>query len=332
MSLCILNVGEGDTRISFDKDNPEELERSRRIVTDMLRLGYAIIVQVGQKNGKPIYRRAKKFNSERNEYIIEDVPPVPVTSPAIGIARSAGGMSTAANSIEIKNKLEPFDRCAVARNQLRVIAERAGEWAGLPLPIEGIDLVMEPRYPHAPIYQSQPETPDPDAGCVIRNRFYSLLKRGEVLIWQDETGKIDWGVNAKLHHFDYDFLTMTASCAWGLEQEAKAWQLLAELVSHQQLKSYLLTGMFVEQSLRSGVFYFFRKLKPTVAASGADGENVKILAVLCQHAIAYYQGTWAGAMCPTDDVIAALCLMRGDEKMFWKRCNQHRPFQPEAGL
>lgn len=40
----------------------------------------------------------------------------------------------------------------------------------------------------------------------------------------------------------------------------------------------------------------------------------------------------AGAMCPTDDVIAHLSLMRGDEKMFWRRCNQHPAYRPEAGL
>jgi hypothetical protein len=37
-------------------------------------------------------------------------------------------------------------------------------------------------------------------------------------------------------------------------------------------------------------------------------------------------------MCPTDDVIAHLALMRGDEAMFWRRCNQHPPYRPEAGL
>jgi hypothetical protein len=37
-------------------------------------------------------------------------------------------------------------------------------------------------------------------------------------------------------------------------------------------------------------------------------------------------------MCPTDDVIAHLQLMRGDERMFWKRSNQHPSWRPEAGL
>jgi hypothetical protein len=47
---------------------------------------------------------------------------------------------------------------------------------------------------------------------------------------------------------------------------------------------------------------------------------------------AYYAGSWGGAMCPTDDVIAHLTLMRGDEPMFWRRSNQHHPKRHESGL
>ena len=42
--------------------------------------------------------------------------------------------------------------------------------------------------------------------------------------------------------------------------------------------------------------------------------------------------SWAGAMCPTDDVLAHLMLMRGDEAMFWRRANQHAAIDPLAGL
>lgn len=50
------------------------------------------------------------------------------------------------------------------------------------------------------------------------------------------------------------------------------------------------------------------------------------------HPIAYYADSWAGAMCPTDDVIAHLMMMRGDEAMLWKRCNHHPAWHPGAGL
>lgn len=83
--------------------------------------------------------------------------------------------------------------------------------------------------------------------------------------------------------------------------------------------------------------YVFRRLKPTVAMAASPGlpeanRGMKILCSLCQHPIAYYEGSWAGAMVPTDDVIAALAMMRGDEPMFWKRSSQHPPYRPEAGL
>jgi len=59
---------------------------------------------------------------------------------------------------------------------------------------------------------------------------------------------------------------------------------------------------------------------------------VRILACLCAHPIGFYTGSWAGALVPTDDVMAHLLLVRGDEHEFWKQCNQHHPLAPESGL
>lgn len=70
----ILSVGEGDTKLSFDKSNPVERERAKRIVTDMLRRGYAILVQVGGTDLEPLYRRAKEFDPETCEYVIAGGP------------------------------------------------------------------------------------------------------------------------------------------------------------------------------------------------------------------------------------------------------------------
>lgn len=70
----ILNVGEGDTKLTFDKDKPEERKRAARIVADMLKRGYALLVQVGKQDGEPIYRRAKAFDPETCEYIIAGGP------------------------------------------------------------------------------------------------------------------------------------------------------------------------------------------------------------------------------------------------------------------
>lgn len=106
---------------------------------------------------------------------------------------------------------------------------------------------------------------------------------------------------------------------------------LQSLVTPRVFRMYLMTGSFLESSTRSKVMYIFRRLKPTIAMSGRTGQ-LRILASLCMHPIAYYEGSWAGAMCPTDDVLSHLMLMRGDEALYWKRANHHHASRPEAGI
>lgn len=229
--------------------------------------------------------------------------------------------------------LEAFDRYAGFRNALRHIARDKSEWAGIPLPIENQPMVIEPTYPRAAelaaIGQSQGANEKPP-GYKLRNVFWSSHRRGDVIVW-NEHDKLQYGLSHGLHHFTQDISTLGASDAWGIEQESKAIQLLATLVRHRAFKQYLLTGMFIESSERSGVSYCFRKLRPTVAISHRRSQ-LKILCTMCLHPIGYYAGTWAGVMAPTDDVIAHLMLMRADEHMFWKRSNQHAAYRPEAGL
>jgi len=70
--LEILNVQGGDVKITFDKDNVSEAIRARRIVTDMLRRGYALVVEV-DRGGVKAYERVQKFDEARGEYIIADL-------------------------------------------------------------------------------------------------------------------------------------------------------------------------------------------------------------------------------------------------------------------
>lgn len=71
----ILNVGAGDTKLSFDPSNPGEVERAGRIVKDMLRRGFAILIEVGSDDkGRPLYRRASDFDETTAEYIIAGAP------------------------------------------------------------------------------------------------------------------------------------------------------------------------------------------------------------------------------------------------------------------
>lgn len=246
--------------------------------------------------------------------------------------------------------LNEVDGYAGVRNMLRDLSHERGEWAGYPMPMENNPLVVEPTYPNAAGLMTIGHSAESVAelrqevefskGKTIVNRFYSSNKRGDVVVWRDENGKTDWGVHFAIHGVPLQLATLGAADAWGIEQEARAINLLGTLLRHRQFKQYLLTGMFLEKSERSGVHYLFRKLRPTIAASFTAGhpwghmrdDSLKILSALCLHPIAYYEGSWAGAMCPTDDVLAHLMLMRGDEAMFWRRANQHPPWRPEAGL
>jgi hypothetical protein len=66
-SLSILNVYQGDVKISFDTENPAEAIRARRIIKDMMKRGYALLVEVDGK-----YQRALEFDETKGEYIIAD--------------------------------------------------------------------------------------------------------------------------------------------------------------------------------------------------------------------------------------------------------------------
>lgn len=230
--------------------------------------------------------------------------------------------------------IEHLDGMAGLRNGLRQIAADRGDWAGIPMPLSGMPMTVEPTYPKADeLMEMSRDAPNPaDDGWTMVNRWFSHRKRCEIMIGRDPTGKVEWGITGRVHHASMELMTLGASDAWGIEQEARAVQLLGTLVRHRQFKQYLLTGMFLERSARSGVHYMFRKLRPTLAIREIANNDTRILCALCLHPIAYYDGTWAGGMCPTDDVIAHLALMRGDEVMFWRRANQHPPYRPEAGL
>lgn len=219
------------------------------------------------------------------------------------------------------------------RHALSAIAARDNQWAGIPMPLTGERLVVEPSYPHAAELSAIGKNPEPDEddGWTKINEWYDSRWRCKIIVMRGPDGRITWGKLPAFHHLDHDLHTLGCSDAWGLEQEQRALQLLGTITRHRQMKQYVLTGSFLEKSRRSGVMYMFRRLKPTVALS-EHGGKLRILAALCMHPIAYYAGSWAGAMCPTDDVIAHLSLMRGDEAMFWRRANQHPPYLPEAGL
>lgn len=71
--LSVLNVGAGDLKFTFDKGNPIDTDRAKRVICDMLARGYIIFVETGDG-----LRRATGFDPELEVYILSDVPGTPL--------------------------------------------------------------------------------------------------------------------------------------------------------------------------------------------------------------------------------------------------------------
>ena len=119
-SLSVLNVGAGDIKVVFNKDDKGESKRAIRMLSDMQQRGYLIAVELPDGS----YTRAERIDATRGRYVItvpDDVAdpaeaePVAATrkgstkksvvkgkrgrkvsvpiqkARAVGVARSAGG-------------------------------------------------------------------------------------------------------------------------------------------------------------------------------------------------------------------------------------------------
>lgn len=63
----ILNVGAGHNKIKFDPSDPEGMKGAAEVVKDMLKLGYAILIELPDGTTT----RVKGFREDTYEYIIE---------------------------------------------------------------------------------------------------------------------------------------------------------------------------------------------------------------------------------------------------------------------
>ncbi|MGE3278044.1 MAG: hypothetical protein AB7O67_23275 [Vicinamibacterales bacterium] len=225
--------------------------------------------------------------------------------------------------------------------RLSALYVQRSEWCGLPMPIPGLTLTLEPKNPFRDICeqveaaQAEPapaaESDDP---VEVVNVWFSRTLQRDVVIARDRTGVRAYTLGTSVSDRMRAMVqTIGAAAAWHLDTEMTAIDLLATLVKPHIFDSYLMTGMFLETSQRSQVTYVFRRARPTLALRPSlHGGDMVGLCALCLHPIGYYQETFAGSMTPTDDVIAHLMLMRGDEPMFWRRANQHPLWHPTAGL
>lgn len=230
------------------------------------------------------------------------------------------------------------------RQALKRKGAAEGEWAGLPLPSHHCALVMEPRHPYAHMngfkfdqgdsLEDRPVTLSKDLGGEVINEWRHS-SGDTIYVWKRfKDGKSEhMRIPSSFHKLNLMINTMGTICeVFDTHIEVEAHKKLAAMVSDHAYSTYFMTGMFLESSKRSGVTYLFRKLKPTIAMKATKGGMMKVLSCLCLHPIAYYENTWAGALCPTDDVIAHLMLMRGDEPYFWRKANHHGVLDPQAGI
>lgn len=219
------------------------------------------------------------------------------------------------------------------------------DWSGLPVPIAGLNLVLEPRYKHKTLEQFRwkeyydqdgvrhafDEEPVPvESGLTRVNSWWSAKYQMTIVIVKDQQGRAQLRLLLQ-DKLSFTLRTLQAAAVWPVEAEQKAMAKLGEMIPREMFELYVLTGHFIEVSKRSRVTYLFRRGRPTIAMR-EEGDFFVTLCALCLHPIGYYGETWAGAMCPTDEVIAHLLMMRGSEEKFWANANQHPLDHPAAGL
>lgn len=208
-------------------------------------------------------------------------------------------------------------------------------YSGIPMPLDRLPLRVCPTH---------------RLSQVLDNKY---LVDGEIRDWDDETQPSEAFENtgnllisrqaawrliksqrnthavAAAHRVCAQVVSLEAVDVYPMDAEEAAMAKLKTLLSEKQYSCYVMRGLFIETSKRSHVTYIFRRGLPTVAWNWREG---RVLAALCLHPLAYYQYSFAGSMVPTDDIIAHLILMRGDERRFWGKCNQHAAERLESGI
>jgi len=239
------------------------------------------------------------------------------------------------------------DLLTLAQASRHVAEERLRDrdWSGLPLPVMGLDLVLEPRYKHQGLsefrwkecydedgvrYAIEEEPPPPPSEFRTVNSWWSDKLQATIKVVKNKEGRAQARFLLE-NRLSFTLRSLAAADVWPIEAERKAQEKLASLIPRHLFELYLLTGHFPEVSKRSQLTYLFRRGRPTIVLRESD-EWTYLLCALCLHPIGYYGDTWAGVMCPTDEVIAHLLMMRGSEEKLWANANQHPLDHPAAGM
>lgn len=103
IEINILNVGEGDLKITFDPKLSDDLKQAKATITSLLKQGFAIMVEVGKNEKGPLFQRVKRFDPKTCEYIVlgeatsakaagkKNSSRQPASTRTYAVARTAGG-------------------------------------------------------------------------------------------------------------------------------------------------------------------------------------------------------------------------------------------------
>jgi hypothetical protein len=81
----VLNCMEGHMKFSFDKNIPEEVEKAKKAIMEMMGRGYMIFVEEGGEQ-----KRVKKFDPETDTYILEEPEPDPEITTEVKKGKRTG--------------------------------------------------------------------------------------------------------------------------------------------------------------------------------------------------------------------------------------------------
>jgi len=84
--IDVLNTGHGDFELTFDPNKPDEVEKAKQTITDMLKRGYAIFVRQGKETF-----RVRKFDVDKNVYFYFGRFRLSIFAGAVLILRGTAG-------------------------------------------------------------------------------------------------------------------------------------------------------------------------------------------------------------------------------------------------
>jgi hypothetical protein len=171
------------------------------------------------------------------------------------------------------------------RRGLQAFGRSRGEWGGIPMPVAGLDLVLEPSYPWRKLEEFKISRPGEEAsdearriaelladkayeGWTVVNSWFCFQHDHYVIVLRRPDGKSVQRVIADRYAARYQHFFNGMSVAFeahDAEAELTALEKLRTHIKPHLWHLYVLTGSFLETSSRSGIIYIFRKGRPTLA-------------------------------------------------------------------